>query len=54
MKRHELTDGQWALVQPEIAKHTRICTYDRAGYAWSERRPLLDGIEQIMDELVDA
>jgi pimeloyl-ACP methyl ester carboxylesterase len=42
---------EWALVQPEIAKHTRICTYDRAGYAWSERGPLLDGIEQIMDDL---
>jgi|GEM_PF-263345 len=25
----------WALVQPEIAKHTRVCSYDRAGYGWS-------------------
>lgn len=26
----------WALVQPEIAKHTRVCSYDRAGYGWSD------------------
>lgn len=26
----------WALVQPDIAKVTRVCTYDRAGYGWSE------------------
>lgn len=25
----------WALVQPEIAKHARVCSYDRAGYGWS-------------------
>ena len=31
----------WALVQPEIAEFTRVCSYDRGGYAWSEpgRRP---------------
>jgi pimeloyl-ACP methyl ester carboxylesterase len=42
---------EWALVQPEIAKQTRICTYDRAGYAWSDPGPVLDGIEQITDDL---
>ncbi|MCG3141397.1 MAG: putative aminoacrylate hydrolase RutD [Anaerolineae bacterium] len=26
----------WAWVQPEIAKTTRVCVYDRAGRAWSE------------------
>jgi len=26
----------WALVQPEIAKVTRVCSYDRAGLAWSD------------------
>src|SRR6476620_10663245 len=30
----------WALVQPEVARTTRICTYDRAGYAWSNPGPL--------------
>src|SRR5262249_34215058 len=26
----------WSLVQPEVAKLTRACSYDRAGYAWSD------------------
>lgn len=26
----------WGWVQPEVAKTTRICTYDRAGTGWSE------------------
>jgi pimeloyl-ACP methyl ester carboxylesterase len=26
----------WALVQPEVAKFTRVCSYDRGGYAWSD------------------
>ncbi|MCL4864018.1 MAG: alpha/beta fold hydrolase [Caldilineaceae bacterium] len=26
----------WGWVQPEIAKQTRVCSYDRAGRAWSE------------------
>lgn len=29
----------WALVQPEVAWVTRVCSYDRAGYAWSESSP---------------
>ena len=27
----------WGLVQPEIAKFTRVVSYDRAGYGWSEK-----------------
>jgi pimeloyl-ACP methyl ester carboxylesterase len=26
----------WARVQPEVAKITRVCSYDRAGLGWSE------------------
>jgi pimeloyl-ACP methyl ester carboxylesterase len=26
----------WILVQPEVAKFTRVCSYDRAGYGWSD------------------
>jgi pimeloyl-ACP methyl ester carboxylesterase len=26
----------WALVQPSVASFTRVCSYDRGGYAWSE------------------
>ncbi len=27
----------WALVQKEVQKFTRVCSYDRAGYAWSDQ-----------------
>jgi pimeloyl-ACP methyl ester carboxylesterase len=26
----------WALVQPEIARTNRVCSYDRAGHGWSD------------------
>jgi pimeloyl-ACP methyl ester carboxylesterase len=29
----------WALVQPEVAKFARVCTYDASGNAWSESDP---------------
>jgi pimeloyl-ACP methyl ester carboxylesterase len=29
----------WAYVQPEFAKTNRVCSYDRAGYGWSELSP---------------
>lgn len=29
----------WATIQPEIATTTRVCAYDRAGYAWSDVGP---------------
>lgn len=29
----------WSGIQPEVAKSTRICTYDRAGYGWSDSSP---------------
>jgi pimeloyl-ACP methyl ester carboxylesterase len=41
----------WALVQPEVAKFTQICTYDRAGSAWSDPGPVVDGVEQTVDDL---
>jgi len=31
--------ASWSWVQPEVAKTTRICTYDRAGTGWSESSP---------------
>lgn len=30
----------WGFVQPEVAKTTRVCTYDRAGWGWSDAGPL--------------
>lgn len=29
----------WYRVQPEIARIARVCTYDRAGYGWSDASP---------------
>lgn len=29
----------WGLVQPEVARTTRVCSYDRAGLGWSEVGP---------------
>lgn len=41
----------WANVQPLVAEKTRVCTYDRAGYGWSEigLRPRTS--QQIVEEL---
>src|SRR5688572_896674 len=41
----------WAVVQPEIAKFTRVCAYDRAGLAWSDVASCPRSFEQIVDEL---
>lgn len=29
----------WDLVQPEVARFARVCSYDRAGLGWSDRSP---------------
>jgi pimeloyl-ACP methyl ester carboxylesterase len=29
----------WAAIQPDIAKVTRVCSYDRSGHGWSDRGP---------------
>jgi len=44
----------WTLVQSRVAKFTRICTYDRAGYAWSDPGPKPRSFAQINLELRDA
>lgn len=41
----------WQLVQPEIAKFTRVVSYDRAGYGWSDASPLSRTSENIAKEL---
>ena len=41
----------WALVQPSVAKLTRVCSYDRAGYAWSDRGPEPRGLRISVTEL---
>jgi pimeloyl-ACP methyl ester carboxylesterase len=41
----------WGFVQPEVAKTTRVCTYDRAGWAWSEAGPLPRAAARFAKEL---
>ena len=42
---------EWALVQQKVAVFTRICSYDRAGFAWSDRGPAENTVEETMDDL---
>jgi len=44
----------WLPVQREVAALTRVCTYDRAGYAWSEPGPMPRTFAQINFELRTA
>ena len=41
----------WGFVQSEVAKSTRVCTYDRAGMGWSEAGPLPRDAVQFAKEL---
>ena len=41
----------WGFVQTEVAKTTRVCTYDRAGSGWSESGPLPRDASQFVNEL---
>jgi pimeloyl-ACP methyl ester carboxylesterase len=46
------TSVEWSgWVQPEVAKHTRVCAYDRAGMGWSEPEPGPPNFTQTADEL---
>lgn len=41
----------WRLVQPGVASFTRVCSYDRAGYGWSDSGPMPRKLSQIVLEL---
>src|SRR5262245_54725955 len=41
----------WAAVQPAVAANTRVCSYDRAGYAWSDPGPAPRGLGTSAAEL---
>jgi len=41
----------WLMVQPEVAKFSRVCSYDRAGYGWSDPGPVPRSSLQIAHEL---
>jgi pimeloyl-ACP methyl ester carboxylesterase len=41
----------WAVVQPAIAQFTRVCSYDRAGLAWSDTPSCPRTFDRIVAEL---
>jgi pimeloyl-ACP methyl ester carboxylesterase len=41
----------WQLVQPAIAKFATVCSYDRAGYGWSDPGPFPRTSREIASEL---
>lgn len=41
----------WALVQSEVARTTRVCSYDRAGLGWSDPGPADETVEQTVADL---
>src|SRR5215217_2434687 len=43
--------AHWVRVQQQLAKSTRVCSYDRAGMGWSERGPEPRDARQISSEL---
>lgn len=44
----------WALVQPSVSQTARVCSYDRAGYAWSQPGALPRSFSQLALELRTA
>jgi pimeloyl-ACP methyl ester carboxylesterase len=41
----------WSKVQPGVATFTRVCSYDRAGYGWSDTGPLPRTAGRMVSEL---
>lgn len=41
----------WAKVQPALSRTTRVCSYDRAGFGWSESQPGMRDSNAIADQL---
>jgi pimeloyl-ACP methyl ester carboxylesterase len=41
----------WSIVQPEIARFVRVCSYDRAGLGWSDSAPTARTSQQIVNDL---
>ena len=41
----------WGTIQPALAKLTRVCSYDRAGFGWSARRPGPHDADHIANQL---
>ena len=41
----------WAKIQPELSKVTRVCSYDRAGFGWSQSRSDVQDANSISAQL---
>jgi pimeloyl-ACP methyl ester carboxylesterase len=41
----------WSAIQPQLARFARVCSYDRAGYGWSDASPLPRTVDYETDEL---
>ncbi|WP_041934163.1 alpha/beta fold hydrolase [Gloeothece verrucosa] len=41
----------WGLIEPQVAQWTQVCTYDRAGYGWSDPSQFPRTSEQMVEEL---
>jgi pimeloyl-ACP methyl ester carboxylesterase len=39
----------WIALQLAISRRSRVCTYDRAGYGWSDEWPVLKNIDSVQD-----
>ena len=47
----DMMSADWGWIQPELAKTTRVCAYDRAGMGWSDPGPQPRDARQISTEL---
>lgn len=47
----DMMSSDWAWIQPEIAKNTQVCSYDRAGMGWSDPSPKSRDAKQVVLEL---
>lgn len=41
----------WSLIQPHVSRLTRTCSYDRAGFGWSDPGPMPRTAGRVADEL---
>lgn len=42
---------EWVDIQTALSRYTRVCTYDRAGYGWSDRSPYPRTTQVMVQEL---
>ena len=45
------TSLEWTIVQRGVEKFTQVCSYDRAGYGWSDPGPEPRTSQSLVDEL---